>query len=117
MNLFLTILGILLLLPSLAGVAFGAYMSTHSGTRDSGKLFALLWVPALAAAGGILLKDPVTFIVGAICFLVAGVSVYLSGRVTGKPTARRTTSETPQNPTPSTTRENHKQNKYRRSAS
>ena len=117
MNLFLTILGGLLLIPSLAGVAFGAYMSTHPRTRDSGTLFALLWVPALAAAGGILLKDPVTFIVGAICFLVAGVTVYLSGRGTGKPTARRTTSETPQTPTPNTTRENQKQNGYRRTAS
>lgn len=116
MSLFLTIVGVLLLIPSLSGVAFGAYMSTHSGTRDSGTLFALLWVPALAAAIGILLKDPVTFIVGAICFLVAGVTVYLSGRVTSKPTARRTISETPP-PAQRTTRENQKQNRYRRAAS
>ena len=119
MTLLLTILGVLLLLPSLAGVAFGAYMSTHPRTRESGRLFALLWVPAVAAAVGMLLEDPVTVVVAAVCFVVAGAALYLSGRIdaAGKPAARRTTAENRRNSSARTTGKDPSRGKYRRAAS
>jgi hypothetical protein len=68
----LTVIGFLLLVISLAGVALGVYMAADSRTRGRGKLFALLWVPAVAASSGVLMHDVVTFTVGLLCFLVAG---------------------------------------------
>src|SRR5215207_11135707 len=47
-------------------------MAVEPKTRASGKLFAIWWVPGLAAASGILMRDVVTFTVGLICFLIAG---------------------------------------------
>jgi hypothetical protein len=77
----LSIIGALLLLASLAGVAFGAFMAADPKTRESGKLFALWWVPAAAAACGVLMRDVVTFAVGVLCFLVAGaVFTFEDGR-------------------------------------
>jgi hypothetical protein len=77
----LTAIGTLLLLASLAGVAFGAYMAMDPKTRESGKLFAVWWVPAAAAASGVFMRDVVTFSVGVLCFLVAGaVFTFESGR-------------------------------------
>jgi hypothetical protein len=79
----LTAIGTLLLLASLAGVAFGAYMATDPKTRESGKLFAVWWVPAAAAACGVFMRDVVTFAVGMLCFLVAGaVFTFEDGRTT-----------------------------------
>src|ERR671917_1421703 len=78
----LSAIGTLLLLASLAGVVFGAYMATDPKTREPGKLFALWWVPAAAAASGVLMRDIVTFVVGFLCFLVAGaVFTFEGGRV------------------------------------
>lgn len=54
-------------------------MATNRNTRELGWLFALWWVPGAAAAAGILLRDLVTFSVGAVCFLVAGVAFLLKG--------------------------------------
>ncbi len=68
----LTVIGTLLLLVSLAGVAFGVYMAVDPKTRESGKLFAVWWVPAAAAASGLFMRDVVTFTIGVLCFLVAG---------------------------------------------
>ena len=73
MGFFLTLLGILLLLLALAGVAFGVYMTTNPNTKELGLLFALWWIPAAASASGILMRDLVTFVVGLGCFLVAGI--------------------------------------------
>ena len=118
------VVGVLLLLPSVLGVVFGAWMSTHPRTRESGGLFALLWVPAVAAAVGILLRDPVTFVVSAVCFVVAGVALYVSGRISaaGKPAARRTTAENRKNSTSAESTEETPPRKsyrkgYRRAAS
>ncbi len=81
MGFILTAIGTLLLLASLAGVTFGAYMALDSKTRESGKLFAVWWVPAAAAASGVLMRDIVTFSVGVLCFLVAGaVFTFEDGR-------------------------------------
>jgi hypothetical protein len=86
----LTILGTLLLLFSLAGVAFGAYMAADPKTREPGKLFAVWWVPAAAAASGVLMRDIVTFAVGVLCFLVAGAVFTFEGGMARKPTIKRT---------------------------
>jgi hypothetical protein len=72
MGLVLTAIGLLLLVVALAGVGLGIYMAVEPKTRASGKLFAIWWVPGVAAASGILMRDIVTFTVGVICFLVAG---------------------------------------------
>jgi hypothetical protein len=72
-------IGSLLLVISLAGVALGFYMAADVRTRGRGKLFAILWVPAVAASTGILMRDVVTFTVGLLCFLVAGTVFALQG--------------------------------------
>jgi hypothetical protein len=86
----LTAIGTLILLLSFAGIAFGVYMSTHSKSRESGKLFAIWWVPGLSAAWGIMLRDPVTFVIGLVCFLVAGITFFVHTNSSRKPSARRT---------------------------
>jgi hypothetical protein len=92
MGFFLSAIGTLLLLASLAGVAFGAYMAVDPKTRESGKLFAVWWVPAVAAALGVLMRDVVTLAIGVLCFLVAGaVFTYEDGRAR-KPAVKRTKS-------------------------
>jgi hypothetical protein len=68
----LTAIGLLLLVAALAGIALGIYMAVEPKTRESGRLFAIWWVPVLAAASGVLMRDVVTFTVGIVCFLVAG---------------------------------------------
>lgn len=120
MSLLFTVIGVLFLLLSLMGIAFGAYMATHPKTRDSGAFFALLWVPAAAAAVGILLRDPVTVLVGLACFSAAGVAVFLSGgKSTKRDSENRQTShdERPRTSSTRTTRENQKQKRYRKAAS
>lgn len=79
MNFFLTAIGLLLLAISLAGVAIGLYMAADKRTRNRGRLFAILWVPALAASSGVLMRDVVTFTVGSLCFLIAGSVFVLEG--------------------------------------
>jgi hypothetical protein len=68
----LTATGLLLLAASLVGVALGLYMAADRRTRARGLLFAVWWVPGLAAASGVLMRDVVTFTVGMLCFVVAG---------------------------------------------
>ncbi len=72
MSFILTATGFLLLVVALLGVGLGIYMAVEPKTRASGKLFAIWWVPGLAAAGGVLMRDVVTFTVGSVCFLIAG---------------------------------------------
>jgi hypothetical protein len=85
----LTAIGTLLLLASLAGVAFGAYMAADPQTRESGKLFAIWWVPAVAAACGVLMRDIVTFSVGVLCFLVAGAVFTFEDARVQRPAVKR----------------------------
>ncbi len=90
-----------MLLASLAGVALGVYMAADPKTRGSGGLFAVWWVPAAAAASGLLMRDIVTFTIGVLCFFVAGaVFTFEDGKVPA-PTARRTNErhEDPENTT------------------
>jgi hypothetical protein len=78
----LTAIGFLLLVVALAGIGLGIYMAVEPKTRTSGKLFAIWWVPGLAAASGVLMRDVVTFTVGLICFLIAGaVMVFEDSRL------------------------------------
>ena len=90
MGFILTIFGTLLLLFSVVGVAFGVYMAADPKTREAGKLFAVWWVPAAAAASGVLMRDVVTFAVGLLCFLVAGAVFTFEGGTARKPTIKRT---------------------------
>ena len=120
MNLFLNVVGIVLLVPSVMGIAFGAYMATHPNTRTSGVLFALVWLPLAATAAGILLRDPVTVIVGFVCFLVAGAALLLSGIRGGKNVRgdrRKSSREGNDTPSARTTRENRRKKGYREAAS
>lgn len=114
MNFLLTAIGMIFLLASLLGVAFGVYMSTHPKSREAGKLFATWWIPAVGASLGILMRDPVTFVIGLLCFLVAGAAFVLTSSGRGTPRARnsrrRSTSTR-------TTTENKTKKGYRRAAS
>jgi hypothetical protein len=87
-NLLLTILGVLLLLASLAGVALGLFVAARRGARGQGLFFALWWTPAAAASFGIVMRDPVTFVVGVCCFVVGGVALALERR-TGRPPSKK----------------------------
>jgi hypothetical protein len=86
----LTAIGLILLLASLAAVAFGVFMAMDPKNRETGRFFAVWWVPAAAASSGVLMRDVVTFFVGILCFLVAGAAFGLRGTARGKPKARRT---------------------------
>ena len=91
MSSILTAFGTVLLVASLAGVAFGAYMALDPKTREQGKLFAIWWVAAVAASSGVLMRDVVTLVVGFFCFLVAGAAFTLEDGLSRKPAVRRTT--------------------------
>jgi hypothetical protein len=69
-----------MLLLSLVGVVLGLFMASDRRSRGPGVFFALWWVPGAATAGGVLLRDPVTFLVGLFCFCVAGVALALERR-------------------------------------
>jgi hypothetical protein len=88
-SVILTVIGLLLLLVSLAGIFFGTYMATDPRTRGQGTLFAVWWVPGVAAASGVLMRDVVTFAVGLFCLLVAGAVLAFEGGRQSKPTARQ----------------------------
>ena len=88
LNLLLTVFGVLLLLASLAGVAFGSFVAARRGTRGQGLFFALWWTPAAAASVGMIMRDPVTFVVGACCFVVGGVALAVERRA-GSPPSRK----------------------------
>lgn len=77
MDFLLAFVGALVLLMSLAGVVLGSFMAADRRTREPGLYFALWWTPALAAGGGILMRDPVTFAIGTLCFVVAGATFAL----------------------------------------
>lgn len=98
MSFILTAIGLLLLAMALAGVAFGIFMATEPGTREAGKLCAIWFVPGVAAASGVLMRDVVTFTVGVLCFVVAGaVFVFVGGRPR-KLRVRRTRSDLARGP-------------------
>jgi len=86
--LILTAFGILLLLAALAGMALGIFMALDPKTRESGRFFAIWWVPGVAAACGVLMRDVVTFTVGVVCFLVAGGVILFEDRRPRKPEVR-----------------------------
>ena len=104
----LTAIGTLLLLASLAGVAVGAYMAMDAKTRESGKLFAVWWVPAAAAASGVFMRDVVTFAVGVLCFLVAGAVFTFEGGRAQRPAIKRVGEK--RDGSEKTTRENRARN-------
>lgn len=78
-----------MLLMFLAGIGLGVYMAINPNTRQIGWLFALWWVPGAAAATGVLMRDLVTFTVGAVCFLVAGIVFLLKGLTTRRAHLKR----------------------------
>ena len=80
-----------MLVASLAGIALGIFMALDPKTRESGRLFAIWWVPGVAAACGVLMRDVVTFTVGVVCFLVAGGVIFFEDRRPRKPDVREKT--------------------------
>jgi hypothetical protein len=89
MGFILTAIGTLLLLVSLAGIALGMFMAMDPKTREPGKLFAVWWVPGVAAASGVFMRDVVTFAIGSLCFLVAGAVFTFEDGITRKPPVQR----------------------------
>ena len=89
MGFILTAFGLLLLVVALAGIGLGIYMAVEPKTRASGKLFAIWWVPGVAAASGVLMRDIVTFTVGVICFLIAGAVMVFEDSRPRKAPARK----------------------------
>ena len=95
LTLLLVVIGLLLLLLSLAVVAFGIYTALDERHRERGIFLAVWWVPAVAASIGILMRDSVTFTVGVLCFLVAGTALVLDLRGTRKPARQRPARQKP----------------------
>jgi hypothetical protein len=112
MGSILTVIGLLLLVVALAGIGLGIYMAVEPKTRASGKLFAIWWVPGVAAASGVLMRDVVTFTVGVICFLIAGAMMVFEdsrprkSQVRGKGDLARGPEDRRQLDSEKTTREN-----------
>lgn len=119
MSFVLAAIGVLLLLICLTGVVLGIYMATDERNREPGVLFALWWVSGAAGAAGIAMRDVVTFLVGTLCFLVAGAAFLMLGGIQRGP-ARRD-KDGPRGPVPEgsekTTRENRSGYRQRRAAS
>ena len=90
MGFILTVIGLLLLLLSLAAIGFGVFMAADPKNRRAGRFFAVWWVPGAAAASGVLMRDVVTFVVGTLCFLVAGAVFTFEGGGVHRPTIKRT---------------------------
>ncbi len=117
MSIVLTVVGVLLLLVCLAGIALGLYMASEDKNREAGLLFALCWVSAAAGAAGVAMRDWVTFLVGMVCFLVAAAVFVVFGGVEGGPGRRERGGPTGRVPEGSekTTKENR--SGHRRAAS
>ena len=91
LTLLLVVLGLLLLLLSLAGLAFGVFMAFDERNREQGIFFTIWLVPAVAASSGIVLRDWVTFTIGALCFAIAGAALALERHGSkAQPRSRRT---------------------------
>lgn len=95
LTLLLVVIGLLLLLLSLAVVAFGIYTALDERHRERGIFLAVWWVPAVATSIGILMRDSVTFTVGVLCFVVAGTALVLDLRSTRKPARQRPARQKP----------------------
>lgn len=91
----LVVIGLLLLLLSLAVFAFGVYMALDERHRERGIFLAVWWIPAVAASIGILMRDSVTFTVGVLCFVVAGTALVLDLRGTRRPVRQRPAGRSP----------------------
>ena len=65
-------------------------MAMEPKNRDAGRFFAVWWVPAAAAASGVLMRDVVTFTVGFLCFLVAGAVFAFHAGAPQRPVVKRT---------------------------
>ncbi len=83
MSFVLTVVGVLLLLVCVAGIALGLYMASEDKNREAGLLFAVCWISGAAGAAGVAMRDWVTFLVGMVCFLVAAAVFVLFGGVQG----------------------------------
>jgi hypothetical protein len=95
LTLLLVVIGLLLLLLSLAVFAFGVYMALDERNRERGIFLAVWWIPAVAASIGILMRDSVTFTVGVLCFVVAGTALVLDLRGTRRPVRQRPAGRSP----------------------
>jgi hypothetical protein len=95
LTLLLVVMGLLLLLLSLAVFAFGVYMALDERHRERGIFLAVWWIPAVAASIGILMRDSVTFTVGVLCFVVAGTALVLDLRGTRRPVRQRPAGRSP----------------------
>ncbi len=89
MGFILTVIGLLLLLLSLAAIGFGVFMAADPKNRRAGRFFAVWWVPGAAAASGVLMRDVVTFVVGTLCLLVAGTAFVLQSGAWRQLSAKR----------------------------
>ena len=94
LTLLLMVVGLLLLLLSLAGVAFGVYLVLDERTREQGTFLAIWCIPAVAASLGVLMRDLVAFTIGAVCFIVAGAALVLERRSSRRPVRSRRPSTT-----------------------
>ena len=113
LTLLLVVIGLLLLLLSLAVFAFGVYMALDERHRERGIFLAVWWIPAVAASIGILMRDSVTFTVGVLCFVVAGTALVLDLRGTRIPVRQRPAGQRPAEPEPTSQEEPAEQRSFR----
>ena len=116
MSALLVIIGLLLLLICLAGIILGVYMASDQRNREPGVLFSFWGGSGAAAAAGVAMRDGVTFLVGAVCFLVAGAAFLLLGGVKTGPARGERGGPVPEG-SEKTTKENRSGHRQRRAAS
>ena len=111
------VIGVALLIVCLAGVGLGVYMALDGKNREPGVLFALCWVSGAAGATGVIMRDGVTVLIGALCFLVAGTVFVLFGGA--QKNAGKRDRGGPRGNTPDGSEKTTRENKsgYRRAAS
>ncbi len=94
MNALLAVCGVLSGFFALSGILSGLLVVVVGGRaapvgRRFGFMVALWWVPALAAAAGLLAADPATTLLGLALFAGGGLALLLGGDLGAAPTRQQ----------------------------
>lgn len=87
MSALLAVSGLVCGFVGLSGLLFGLLVVVcgSPAPRRFGLVVALWWIPAVAAAWGILARDPATAVTGLCLFAVGGFAILLGGDLGGPP--------------------------------
>lgn len=97
MNALLAVSGAVSGFFGISGLLFGLLVALFGrpAPRRFGFMVALWWIPAIAAAWGLLARDPATAVVGLCLFAAGGFALLLGGDLGGAPPVARRRSDSP----------------------